>query len=422
MAVLLLLAQQLAPLVWDAVDAPQAEYAQALLAVRRHPDGASWKKVAEVLRKGRTHTIRDRPAITDPVQLKKVLDGFGWRKGEVRAYPLGGDAPAFYHLIAPPRAGSARVPVYLDLGIGLGQLQRPPAGWAYVQPNWPMIAVMEQAGIPVSMVAGREFQSLVLSILVDLERRIPVDHGRLYIGGYSRGGNSAWYLGIHWPDRFAGIIAASGYYPIDEKFLHNLDHVRVLAAVGKDQRHKDSNAFTKRTAESLRRKRHTKTQILVSDGRAIDESFVKRAWAWMDEGEASVALPSRVRYSMDDAAHRGAYWITIREVKKTGGRRPLRILEPGGTAKETVHLNRKPASVDARITARNRIVLATSNVRELVIHLASESFDFDRDIEVRIGAATRVLRAKPAVNRLIANYRRHRDPRRLYPADLVIRP
>ena len=41
--------------------------------------------------------------------------------------------------------------------------------------------------------------------------------------------------------------------------------------------------------------------IAVSDGRAIDESFAKRAWAWMDEGDAAEALPSRVRYVANDA-------------------------------------------------------------------------------------------------------------------------
>ena len=34
-AVFLLLAQELAPLVWDAVDAPPAEYPKAILALRK---------------------------------------------------------------------------------------------------------------------------------------------------------------------------------------------------------------------------------------------------------------------------------------------------------------------------------------------------------------------------------------------------
>jgi len=420
MTLALLIAQALAPLVHAAVDAPEERYPAALAALRRHPDGGNWKKVAEILRAPRQQDVRDRGAITDPAELKKVLARFPWSRGEVRTYALGDDARAFYHLVA--RAGEGdTVGVYLDLGLGLGQLAEPPPGWAYVQPNWPMVAEMESAGIPMSMTAGRDFQSLVLSILGDLDRHVPVDRRRVYVGGYSRGGNSAWYFGVHWPDRFTGIIPVSGYYSIGDDFLAHLDSVRVLAGVGTDAGHKDSNAKTRSMALLLKRRDHGAVEIFEADGRAANAALAKRAWEWMGEGrgEGEESLPSRVRYVTDDPAHTTAYWVTIEEVKSTGGRRPLRILEPGGNSKEVVYLHRRGASVDAKWEERNRFVLKTSNVKRLVLHLSPEQVDFDRDVEVKLEGKTIRLRAEPTVNRLVANFRRSR---RIFPADLELTP
>jgi len=393
-------------LVWAAVDAPEEEYPKALVEVR----ALGWEKVAGVLARGRDVKAVDRPAVTDPEELKKVLGAFSWEKGEVRTYRFGEHARAFYHLVAP--RGEGPCGVYLDLGLGLGQLQAPPPGWAYVQPNWPMVVVMEEAGIPMSMTAGRDFQSLVLSILADVERHVPVERGKVYAGGYSRGGNAAWYFGIHWPCRFAGVIPASGYYPVDDAFLANLSSVRVLAGVGGDPGHRDSNRQTLRLAEKV------DAEVFRAEGRAACREFAARAWEWMGEGGGE-GLPSRVRFATEDPAHRGAYWVTIDEVERTGGRRPLRILEPGGTAKEVVYLWRRRASVDARALGDNRFEVKTSNVSKLVLHLSPEHVDFGREVEVELNGRTVTARAEPSVHRLLVNYRR---ARRVLPADLELSP
>ena len=413
-ALLLLLSQALAPLVWTAVDAPPAEYPKAILAVREHPDG-QWRNVARVLAAGRQTPATQVVAIEDKERLARALTRVNWSKGEVRTYDFG-DAPgAFYRLELPRSPAKGPIPVHIDLMLPLAHPQ-----WALVQVNWTMVALMEEKGIPMSMTAGRNFQSLVLSIVADLERRMPVDRSRVFVGGFSRGGNAAWYFGIHWPDRFAGVIPASGYYRVPDKLLGNLDHVGVFAAFGVDRGHRDSNRHTEKMARLLKARGHSRVGIYRSDGRAVDGPIRERAWEWM-RGTRSVALPKRVRYALQDEAHGSAYWIEIRKVADGGKRKPLRILEPGGTTKETVYLNSRLSWVEAELVGDNEVALKMRAVEEVALRLSPKMFDLSKPIRVRRGAKTTAYDVKPSVNTLIRNYRRDRDQRRLYPAELVIR-
>jgi hypothetical protein len=412
-ALLLLVSQELAPLVWNAVDAPRPEYGRALVALRKHPDG-NWKRVIKVLAAGRPLKARAHAALSDKEQLRAALKRCGWTKGGVRVYDFGDTPGAFYRLDLPRDPVRGRVPVYLDLSLPIAH-----AGYAHVQPNWEMVSLMEQSGIPMSMTAGREFQSLVLSIVADLERRIPVDRSRIVTGGYSRGGNAAWYFGVHWPDRFSAILPASGYYPIDDKLLGNLDHVAVLAAVGVDRGHRDSNSFTAKLAETLRARKHGRVQIHRSTTRAVDGIFPTRALKWLGTVEG-VAHPRRVRYALRDAAHGHAYWVEIRETAPGGSLKPLRILEPGGTVKETVYLNPRVSWVDVEVRDGNHVVVKSRNVKQIVLRLSPELFDFELDLRVRAGSRTRSFAIRPTVNRLVAGYRRDRDARRLYPAEVLL--
>ncbi|MHC4953781.1 MAG: hypothetical protein ACYTGZ_07810 [Planctomycetota bacterium] len=420
--VALLAAQELAPLVWGAVDASERDYPKALMALRKHPEG-NWREVMKVLKEGRVLRVKGHVAIDDPERLKEALKRVRWSNGDVRIYDLGDTPGAFYGLQTSPgladeklESSKRRIPVYLDLGMPLTN-----PNWAYVQPNWAMVTLMEQSGIPMSMTAGRNFQSLVLSILADLERRMHVDRARVVAGGFSRGGNATLYFGTHWPDRFAGIITASGYYKVEDRLLNNLRHVAVLAASGADKGHRDSNAFTAKLATALKRRGHSHVDTFRSKGRAIDDPFRDEAWKWI-MGNSGVALPRRVRYALRDPAHRGAYWLEITKPRPSEPRETVRILEPGGVVKEEFRLHRRVSWVDAEVRPENQIVVRMGGVDELVIRLSPELVDLAREVNVRVGARTRAHVPKPTVNRLIANYRRDRDPRRLYPAEIVVKP
>jgi predicted esterase len=50
------------------------------------------------------------------------------------------------------------------------------------------------------------------SLLEEIQTTLSVDSRRIYIIGYSAGGNGTWALGLRYPDRFAALAPAAGYY------------------------------------------------------------------------------------------------------------------------------------------------------------------------------------------------------------------
>jgi pimeloyl-ACP methyl ester carboxylesterase len=77
------------------------------------------------------------------------------------------------------------------------------------------------------------------AVLDAVARLVHVDPNRVYAFGYSRGGFAAWYVGLYFADRFAGVVALAAGFDVapgpDGFWKHlapNVAHVPVLNAWG----------------------------------------------------------------------------------------------------------------------------------------------------------------------------------------------
>lgn len=50
----------------------------------------------------------------------------------------------------------------------------------------------------------------VMAVIADIEKRWPVDRGRIVLTGLSSGGTGVWDVAKAWPDRFAALVPMSG--------------------------------------------------------------------------------------------------------------------------------------------------------------------------------------------------------------------
>jgi len=57
-----------------------------------------------------------------------------------------------------------------------------------------------------------EIVSALMILLDELQTTITVDSNRIYLTGFSAGGNGTWAIGLHHPVRFAALVPAAGYY------------------------------------------------------------------------------------------------------------------------------------------------------------------------------------------------------------------
>ena len=268
--------------------------------------------------------------------------------------------------------------------------------------------------MPFSLTAGTASQCVLLTVLRDLERRIRFDPDRVFVSGYSRGGNAAPYFGTHWPDRFAGIVPAAGYYPVEDAFLGNLDHVAVLAAWGDDPGHRDANAYQKALVGRLS-KAGADVTGRAQAGRATDGSLGPDFLAFAASRRRD-ALPRSFRYALRDPRHRGAYWAEVLEVERTGGLRRVSIGAPGGGAAETFMVHRRDSRISVEVAAQNEVNLTARNVKTLRLWLSPRLFDLGAPIVIQFAGRSIRHQPAPSVATLLASFRSRRDRALLFPA------
>jgi hypothetical protein len=228
-------------------------------------------------------------------------------------------------------------------------------------------------------------------------------------------------MAFHWPGVFAGVVPASGYYSVPDDLLTNVRHVHVLAAWGTDQGHDAANAYSSKLVERLRSARVPGVDSFqVKGGRVIGPDLEAKAWEWMAKTRRE-PLPEQVTYTLFDPEHSGAYWTAINAVVNPGGRRPIDIRGVGHVA-ETFYVNRRPASVDVRNLGDNQVQLVARNVGEVVLRLSPLRFDLSAPVVVHTARRKTELTPAPSIETLLGNFRRDRDRRRLFPAELRFKP
>jgi len=404
--------------VWAAVDAPADRLADAYVELTGLP-GVTWQEVHDVLAAGRTYPAvpEIREAVHEPEKHAAHFLDYPWKPDVVRAYDLG-DAYEYWYTFELPAEydGTQPVGVWFDLGGVLPNRDATtPPGFARAQLTQAFQFARELGGAPVSLTAGWLGQSIVLSVVADMERRFNVDRDRVFLSGYSRMGNATLYSGVHWPDLFAGVCPSSGYYVFDDALMPNLAGVAVLAGRGMDAGHKDANAFMKNLVARLRRGGHTDVRGEVVEGRAVDGALSAACWDFAAQHRRE-ALPRDVQYVLHDERHRGAYWIEIHEVKDRGRTRTVAIRSAGGEETEQFVVNGKFASLHAVAEDENVVRLRAKSVRTARLYLSPKLFDLTRPVVVRFGRREKRFDLVPAIGTLIANFRRDRDRRRLFPA------
>jgi len=372
--------------------------------------------VYAILKAGRAYDpeVPQEEPITEAELLQKRFLAAGWKSGKLRIYDLGAE-PEYWYSFRLPKSydGLNALPVYVNLGgLALGGRRAPPDGWATVDINWAMLAQAAKVE-PMSLVIGTGFQSYLLSVLADLERRFRVDRDRVFLGGDGRGANGVWYQATNWPDLWAGVIAANGHYKILPELHGNLHGDRVLAAFSMKQ-NRAAAAYNQQLGKRI-------GATLVDVGAAQGAAFESAAWEWMKKRTRD-PFPKKVRYTLFDPTLRGAFWIEIREVKRTGGRREMGITGLDGRVEERFYIHKKLARIEAEITAPNRIAVRANNVKSFLVLLSPEQFDFAKTVRVRAGGKTFEEKPSPSLATLLRNYRRHHDNRRLYPAEMLIEP
>lgn len=191
-----------------------------------------------------------------------------------------------------------------------------------------------------------------------------VSPDRVYLMGYSAGGDGVWQLAPRLADRFAAAAMMAGHP--NEAQLDGLRNLPFALFMGGDDAAYDRNKIARERAAKL-------DELQAADPKGY-EHFVRiyeGLGHWMQRKDAEGlpwmagftrrAWPERVVWLQDDVTHERFYWLGV----------------PAGSAKAG---QRVVASV-----AKNVVTLESSDVKALSLRLSDELVDLDRPVIVKVG-------------------------------------
>jgi predicted esterase len=248
------------------------------------------------------------------------------------------------------------------------------------------------------------FQQIIKALVVTKR----VDPNRVYVMGYSAGGDGVYQLGPRMADTWAAAAMMAGH-PNEASPL-NLRNIGFTIHMGALDGAYDRNKVAKTWGDELDR-----LQTADPDGYAHETIIHEGKGHWMDRQDA-VALdymakftrnpnPKRVIWRQDDVTHQHFYWLAI----------------PSANGENSLHAGQQViANIDGQT-----IDLETTDITHLTLRLNDQLVDLDQEVVIRSGGKQLFCnKMARTIEVLLATMLETSDPNYAWPAsvDLIIPP
>jgi hypothetical protein len=346
-------------------------------------------KVADAIRRGEHFKYEPLPKFgkrgTMPV----------FRLDRFRIQPLAGAAGDFADLVLPDKYDASRAyPLVIDLGGNLPPL-----------PEAALLVRMRLGAHPKAATHAQAAEGLVLSVLARACEIAHVDADRVFLRAQGEAATAmAWYVALHNPDRFAGMLSAQGYWAGGLRLWKNSLLFSILAI---ESRKGDRALRTFIVADPRLKMVHE--FLKAPEDPRQDSTLLPAVDSWFTTCKRQSA-PSSVEIVADRVVATRAFWIQV--VPKQRSRRSqilARIWEHDVLA--------RPATLTASIAMhdRNLIRVHCDRVRAFHIYIDPKRHDLDAPIRVSInGGVPEAKLIDLKISDLLEDYRERRDPELLY--------
>ena len=241
----------------------------------------------------------------------------------------------------------------------------------------------------------------VLGTLLDARRRFSIDSDRVFLSGYSWGGDAAWDIGLAHPGTFAGVIPISGVCDQYCILLQENAKQIPLYVVGGE---KDSDR-PKRNGHILDRmmtRRYNVTYVeYIGRGHENFYDEIHHLFDWMGR-QQRVEYPKHFECRATRPWENRFYWVEVE-----------------GIPPPPLDLKRiRPYLIRGRLGATNSVSVDAG--RTLVtLWLGPEQVDFDRHLSIRINGRDLRHDVDPSLETLLEDFRTRGDRQQLFWAKVV---
>lgn len=323
-----------------------------------------------------------------------------------------------YAVSLPPEYNPGRIyPVVVELGPRGMSTQKALEWWAGTPDHpgrasshgWIVVAPEYDNPQKSQYEYSAESHQMILDIIRDVRKRFSVDSNRVFLAGHSRGGEAAWDIGLTHPDFFAGVIPISAAIPEQTAFYRANGKYCPLYIIGGEL---DLN-FVSGNAKHVQNMVEDRHDLIYTEflgqggdhfhyeiGMLLDWMSRKRRMQYPREFSVKAIHPGNTNY----------WWWELTK--------PPKVLlanaqAPPGTKPKVMTLK-------GRVYHTNCLEVS-AGVGKSVISLSPEMIDFDKRLEVRVGALVKFNNfLKPSLEAMLEDFRRNADRQRLVWARLEI--
>jgi hypothetical protein len=303
----------------------------------------------------------------------------------------------FAELLLPEGYHAAR-PYPLILELGRTRLR---------VPRRTVLARIDTAGHEQARTHAWAAEALVLSLLAELMERVHVDPNRVVLRAEGALAALAWYIALHNPDRFAGVLGARGLWPGGAVLAPNARWFRGLCI---ERRRGDPHAAPFVT--SLQRFNPDHVLLRAPPDAAHDRKLLPDIDAWWEQSRRG-SNPGAITLVADRGTSVRAYWITMVPL--------LRSLRKDSVGRHWKHdALARPATLTAQLRPDNLVEVKTDRVNTFILHVDPQVFPHFQPVRVAINGGAPVSQlVYYEIADLLEDYRLRRDPGLLYCCDLV---
>ncbi len=267
----------------------------------------------------------------------------------------------------------------------------------------------------------RRAEELVLAAVQHVRRRYHIDPDRIFLTGMSNGAIGTWLIGMHDAPLFAGIAPmAGGLDDVLLPFLANLRNTGVYIIHGaKDQ------VMPVELSRALSREltalgiphvyREHQREHPVAGGHYFPREEVPDLVAWFARQRRD-PLPAKISVVREASRFQSFNWVRIESTD------PIAAFSDDLIDKRDERIKtRQYATLEAVITAPNRIDVKTERVRRYSLFLNDRLIDLSKPLTVTTNGQTSFEgTVTPALEILLRQARLRHDPLQLFPAYVTI--
>jgi len=303
-------------------------------------------------------------------------------------------------------------------------------GWKELSEAEGFLVAAPTASRERGQIGTRYGAELVFDTIRDVRAHYNVDLDRVYLSGFSRGAHATWWLGVFATDRFAGIAPRAGsvrqLLTVDSnkeriwEFFPNVRRLPIYILHGAQDPMVPSEA-AHAAADKLK---ELEGDYVLDErnpgGHTIFPDRNDEMWAFWKE-KTRDPIPKKASWVMNDKLFARGWWLTVDEIRASGGTLEYVIQDHTGHTIERRNLAIDTARATAEVEGRTSIRITGRNCGKVTLRLDDRMVDLDQEVTIWVNGVAERHKFARSMKTLLETAAERLDPGMAFTVKTTVR-